>query len=482
MTVLVLPWLYPFADGPTPAVLPWLVTVACAALIAWLKEEGTSLQPSAVAAGWLFAALLSCGIGLLQYLGIGNNLAPWINATPVGEAFANLRQRNQFATLTNMGLACLYWYVLSPPVERFRSGWQMAGVYFLAVLLVSGNAASSSRTGMLELLILAGLAWLWGRRQIEVRRLLMVTLASYSAAIVCLPLLIGWSPVGHGMLERISNDEVACTSRLALWRNVLHLISLRPWQGWGWGELDYAHFMTLYEGPRFCEILGNAHNLPLHLAVELGLPVAVLVCSAIVWLVWRAKPWQERDPTRQLAWGVLALIALHSMLEYPLWYGPFQMAVVLCLGLLWRPSSTASKLTATSGGTQVLRAGALLVLLGVVYAAWDYRRISQIYLAPEQRAAAYRGQTLEKIQGSWLFRDQVRFAQLSLTPVTPQNALQLNALAHELLHFSPEARVVEKLIESALLLGRDDEAQAFMLRYQAAYPQAYAQWADGRRP
>lgn len=483
VALLVLPWVYPFASGPSPAVLPWLITVACVALVAWLKEDRVALQARTVAAGWLLAALLSSVVGLLQYSGMGSALVPWINVAGAGEAIANLRQRNHFATLTNIGQLCLLWCLATTWRNRERALVPAVLLYVAAAVLAWGNAASSSRTGLLALLVLSVLALLWSSgKQAPTRRLLWTMLVSYGLATVCLPLLLGWSPFGHGMLERIGNDEAACTNRRALWRNVLHLISLRPWQGWGWGELDYAHFMTLYEGPRFCEILGNAHNLPLHLAVELGVPVAMLVCSAIAWLVWRAKPWQERDPTRQLAWGVLALIALHSMLEYPLWYGPFQMAVGLCFGLLWRPSPTASKLTATSGGTQVLRVGALLALLGVAYAAWDYRRVSQIYLAPEQRAAAYRDHTLEKIQDSWLFRDQVRFAQLSLTPVTPQNALRLNALAHELLHFSPEARVVEKLIESALLLGRDDEAQAFMRRYQAAYPQAYAQWADGRRP
>ena len=28
--------------------------------------------------------------------------------------------------------------------------------------------------------------------------------------------------------------------------------------------MDYAHFVTLYPGERFCDILDNAHNLPLH--------------------------------------------------------------------------------------------------------------------------------------------------------------------------------------------------------------------------
>lgn len=461
--------------------MPWLVTLACTGWIALLYEKSLPIPPHAVARTWLLAAAISSGAGLLQYLGLGNSGSPWVNATEMGEAFANLRQRNHFATLTNMGLACLYWYITPSPAGQLRSGWQAVGVYFFAVLLAWGNAASSSRTGMLELLVLCGLAWLWGGwLQPQVRRLLTLALASYGLATVCLPLLVGWDPFGHGMLERIRHEDVTCGSRLILWRNVMHLISLLPWQGWGWGELDYAHFMTLYNGPRFCEILGNAHNLPLHLAVELGLPVAVLVCGAMVWLVGRAKPWRETDPTRQLAWGVLALIAVHSMLEYPLWYGPFQMAAGLSLWLLWRRPQAVPSPRMSAVLAHGLRAVAVALLLAVSYAAWDYHRVSQIYLAPEQRMAAYREGTLEKIRDSWLFRDQVRFAELTLTPLTPQNAQQLNAMAHKLLHFSPEARVVEKLIESALLLGRDDEARAFMQRYRAAYPQAYAQWVKAR--
>lgn len=100
--------------------------------------------------------------------------------------------------------------------------------------------------------------------------------------------------------------------------------------------MDYAHYMTLFPGERFCVLLDNAHNLPLHLAVELGVPVAALLCFAVLAWVWKARPWSETDPARQLAWGILALVGLHSMLEFPLWYGPFQIVTLWALALLWR--------------------------------------------------------------------------------------------------------------------------------------------------
>jgi len=37
--------------------------------------------------------------------------------------------------------------------------------------------------------------------------------------------------------------------------------------------------------------------------------------------------------------------------------------------------------------------------------------------------------------------------------------------------------VVQKLIESAVLLGRDDDARYYLTRFRAAFPEAYARWA-----
>ncbi len=326
-------------------------------------------------------------------------------------------------------------------------------------------------------------------------RILAVAGLTYSAALLGLPILAGLDPGASGLLARLQESGQGCASRLTLWSNILHLIGEKPWLGWGWGELDHAHFTTLYPGSRFCDILDNAHNLPLHLAVELGVPAAGLLCGLGAWLVWRARPWAQNDPTKHLAWAVLALILLHSLLEYPLWYGPFQVATALCLWLLSSPGASAQRgdmmreqwhhppatgLRPSTTGVAVIGT-ALLTIAGLAYAAWDYHRISQIYLPVKSRSPAYREDTLEKIQASWLFRNQVRFANLTTTELTPQNAAQVNAMAHELLHFSPEGRVVEKLIESAVMLGRDEEALAYSARYRAAFPAEYKLWTEANR-
>ena len=432
----------------------------------------------AIAWAWLSAGLLSSVIGLCQYFGAADSFSPWMNQTEMGEAFANLRQRNQFATLINMSLAALLWLGAT---GRFigRGQWLALAA---AGLLAAGNAASSSRTGLLQIGLLCLMVWVWpGWRQPAVRRVLLTAVAAYALATLTLPWLAGLDPSAHGMFARLRTGDQICSSRLTLWSNVLHLIGQRPWLGWGWGELDYAHYMTFYDGPRFCDILDNAHNLPLHLAVELGIPVALAVCGGFVWWVFRQRPWRETDPTRQMAWGVLAVILLHSMLEYPLWYGPFQMAFGLSLGLLWgsrKVQASPLEYQPEESSTSTFQALAATILIAFAgYASWDYHRISQIYLATEARDAAYRDDTMDKIRGSWLFRNQVRFAELTITPLTRDNAQWTFDTARALLHYSPEPHIIEKVIESAVMLGRDDEALLHLARYRAAFPVDHARWA-----
>ncbi|MEO8020988.1 Wzy polymerase domain-containing protein [Polaromonas sp.] len=491
---LTLPWLNPFAPGPLPAAIPLLFSWAC--IVALFVVSGrrsfgvpTGRLVAVSTLAWLSAGLLSSVMGLWQYLGAGDSFLPWMNQAKLGEAFANLRQRNQFASLTSVALVALLWMPVNftrnaDAARQFDSKHPWV-VQLAAGLLAAGNAASSSRTGLLQLFLICALCWIWGGwRQPFARRVLLAAILAYVLAALVLPWLGGLDLMGHGMVARLRAGDMVCASRLTLWSNILTLIAEKPWLGWGWGELDYAHYMTLFfPGERFCDILDNAHNLPLHLAVELGIPVALAVCAALGWIVWRTKPWRETDPVRQMAWGVLAVIMLHSMLEYPLWYGPFQMAAGLCVWMLWdTPRARTDGSHERSLVAPVLRlALASALLAAIAYAVWDYHRISQIYRSPEVRDRAYRGDTMQKIRGSWLFRNQVRFAELTTTPLKRDNARWTFDTATGLLHFSPEPRVIEKVIESAVMLGRDDEALLHLVRYRAAFPEDYEKWRHANR-
>jgi hypothetical protein len=428
----------------------------------------------------LIAGVLSSAIGLCQYFGVADLFAPFMSAAGLGEAYGNLRQRNQLATVTNIGVASLFWALvrhwrrLAPNAS---GAWPLTALGALG-LLVAANAATSSRIGLVQLLALLFLAAFWNspqRKKLTATAGLAVLLYCISAAL--LPFLLNhfWGVAGANAFTRLVNQE-GCSSRRVLWSNVMQLVAEQPWTGWGWGNLDYAHYATLYDGERFCDILDNAHNLVLHLAVELGLPLAALITTGMLLLIVKAAPWRATRPRHQLAWSILTLIALHSMVEYPLWYGPFQIASALCVVLLL-PSRVLRAMRRLKGADPLRRMAAGTAVAVLAYAGWDYGRVSQIYLPPEERSANYREDTLLKIDDSWLFRNQARFAELTLTPLQAANAAHIAALAKELLHYSPEPRVIEKAIESAAMLGRTDEAVWHAQRYRAAFPKEYAQWA-----
>ena len=538
---LVSPWLNPFATSPSTAVIPLLLSwmmAACAmlalsedacspsqisraeqitgwiwlvalvallcsvppvidhaltfGLIAALVAIGLMVavgrriaQPGSglwtyLALAWWMAAVINSALGILQYLDLAHALAPWVNQPFKGDAFGNLRQRNQFASLTSIGWVALWCLVakgqdtwMKKPICRWAAGLSLA-------LLCAAAACSMSRTGALQWMLLPGLSLLWLNRQRKAGQQMSAHLWRLSVAAplgvllasVLMPVLALWvtGEWGASLVLRVAGQAQSyamCASRHVLWSNALDMIAQHPWLGWGWAETDFAHFMTRYPGERFCDMLDNAHDLPLHLALELGIPFSALTVLAITAWVLRRRPWQELDVERLLAWGVLVVLAVHSLLEYPLWYGPFQLALGVCVGLLWqRPSPTAIQ-TSTPRPANLAMGMACLLFLACLYAAWDFNRVGQIYRAPEVRDLAYRDDPLRHAKASWLFKNQADFAELTMQTVTPDNAQQVYDLASALMHYSPEERVVQRLIDSAQLLGKTEQAEQLRQRLQA---------------
>ncbi len=434
-------------SGLSPETLA-LASALLLVLMAAAMTAGTLESPvfaGSVALSWVSAASVSTAIALIQYFGLAENFAPWVSGSVAGEAFANLRQRNQFASLTVIGMASLFW--LAP---RYLGRWPaLAVMAWLAV----GNAATTSRTGLGQIIALGLLACLWPGPRRARMALWAGGLLAYSLAAIALPWLLEmFSGVAGGRLwDRVAAVD-ACSSRIVLWSNVLHLIAQKPWLGWGWGELDYAHYMTLYDGARFCDILDNAHSLPLHLAVELGLPAALLVCGGLAVGYCGATPWREADPARQMAWAALAVIVPAQPGRISSLVRPVPDCIRLVPGPVVAGGRRSASIDEATPGWQSPR----------------WRRLSwppvstppgttavsaRSTCRPKPAAQEYRDDPLREIRRSWLFRGQARFAELTITPLTRDNAQWTFDTAAQLLHFSPEPRVIEKLIESGGAAG-----------------------------
>jgi O-antigen ligase len=532
-----MPWLNPFASSPSTAVIPLLVSwmmaacallavvelplvkprwtapevVVCAVLLLWLalsllwvpQVVDRALTLGLIASlmcvwlmaavgrraavdepllrwlvvGLIAAAVISAILGILQYVGWARELSPWVNQPLKGDAFANLRQRNQFASLTSIGLvAVLGWVAAQSKTHNMsRSAWTLAWV--LINVLAAGVACTVSRTGAMQWALVGVLMAAWGWRSAKhdeafSKGLIWLALAS-PVLVAVWSVLMPWAALqttgewGASMILRVTGqaqDYAACGGRRVLWANVLALISQHPWLGWGWGETDYAHFMTGYSSLRFCDMLDNAHDFPLHLALEFGLPFALAVMAVFgVWIL-RRTPWREQQAWRVMAWCLLLVLGLHSLLEYPLWYGPFQMTLGLAIGLLWAPHNAQTDVDAYTERQEGPMLVAALLFIGCLYAAWDFNRVGQIYRQAASRDAAYKDNPLHHAKQSWLFKNQADFAEVTTQTVTADNAAELYPQALRLMHYSPEARVVQRVIDSGKLLGHDAHAQALSER------------------
>src|SRR5207249_11581336 len=127
----------------------------------------------------------------------------------------------------------------------------------------------------------------------------------------------------------------------------------------------------------------HSHNLFLQLLAETG--IAGLSCVAIPLVSWFWRmPWRSLTPDRCWMIGVLAVIGLHSMVEFPLWHANFLGMFALLFG-------AASPGGAAVAPTRLRRALVLVVVLAgglTARGVWsDYVSFESWYLAVETKLA-----------------------------------------------------------------------------------------------
>lgn len=470
-------WLWPVTHGPLPQFWPNWVAWVCAVAIVFVLKESPCRTPSVIA-GWLVAAAVSAVLAVLQYLDLGHWLSSVMAAADPGHGYANTRQSNHLASLLAVGMAVLVWCR--------QTGRLVPHSWWLGLLLATGLATTASRGGALQMLVVCGLGLYWSR---NAPRKIVGWLASlvvtYIAATSALPWLL---QTFHGLEgERNFLDrwavENTCSSRKILWSNVLDIIQRKPWTGWGWGNLGFASYDTLHDGMRFCTYFTNAHNLPLHLAAEFGIPIAILFSVSLCTYALYLRPWNLTEPTPQLATGILMVLGLHSLLEFPLWFGNFQSMLGFLIWICWSGRHAIKNLPPgpISLSTRNRNIIGFFLSLYLIVLAWDYTRISQLYLPYAERLGAYKNDTVEKVKSSIFHKDQVIFALVVATDPDSSNAEVLLNGALQALHISPEPRIIERVIVSASILGRQDLVDYHTLRYQANWPTEYRKWLSSQK-
>ena len=368
--------------------------------------------------GWVVAGVLNAAIGALQVFAPGFPDGQWIARSGLaGRAVGNMRQPNHLSSL-------LLWAAIAlvPLLElgRLRRGLGRG----LFVLMCFAVVLTASRTGVLGI----GLLALWGlldrRLSRPTRALLLLAPLFYALAWAGLAAWAEMSRHAFGGETRLAEADLS-GSRFGIWANTLELIRRQPWTGVGFGEFNLAWSLTPFPG-RPTAFFDHTHNLPLQLAVELGLPLAALVLALLVAALWRAWRLASRQAdaaaavTQRSAWMMLLLIALHSQLEYPLWYAYFLLPTAWLFGYaLGRPAAepAAPAVAATGRPARALFVGGVLLVIGSALALVDYIRVALIFAPPRD------GSTLEQriAEGrrSWLFAHHAAYAAATVDDAVP---------------------------------------------------------------
>lgn len=346
---------------------------------------------AAFAWAWVACGVLNIAIALVQVFAPAVPDGNWLAASGIpGRAVGNLRQPNHLSSL-------LLWHCIAVlallELGRLRRAW--AGV--LLALGVFAVVLTASRTGLVSVLLLAGWGLLDRRLSRSGRVLLVAAPLVYALSWVAMAQWAELTQHAFGGAQRLAEADVG-GSRVAVWRDTLTLIAQQPWAGVGFGEFNLAWTLTpLPQRP--VAFFDHTHNLPLQLAVELGLPLAAGVMALLLWALWLGLRAAWRTPgslgtAQRCAMLMVLMIGLHSLLEYPLWYSYFLLPAAWAWGYALQaapaaPAQAALPITAPAPqpaavpslgpAWRPLMAAAAVVVAGAVFSVADYLRVAAIF-------------------------------------------------------------------------------------------------------
>ncbi len=453
---------------------------------AWLRDcFGLARMAQVLAIFLLIGAELNAAIGVLQHFRWHTPFDSVVVAKVSSSVYGNLAQPNHFANYLALGLASL---------GLLHMQHRLKGRYatLLAVPLLLGMTLSGSRSSWLYLLMMAALAARWGWRDAAQRPMLrycLLLLAGFGAMhlLVQLPFMAG-AGGSIDTMQRLFGEDANGSIRLYLWRESWLVFAQSPWLGVGFGQFAWHHLQLLpmLQQDNIQGLYNNAHNLVFQLAAETGSAgLLVLFASLGLWLYGLRRA--PRDATHWWGHAALGVLAIHSLLEYPLWYTYFVAVAAILLGAL---DETRYRLELRSVGRLSVAAMLLLGLLTLLQLRTSYQQLEQV-LSLRPAAATSAGQAspadeggfgrvrdgLMEVHGGSLLSPYAELFLSSMIEVSEERKRDKLELNTRVMRFAPVGHVVYR---QALLLALNDmsrQAEAVLEQALWSYP---GEWPAAR--
>ncbi|MEK6662937.1 MAG: Wzy polymerase domain-containing protein [Pseudomonadota bacterium] len=452
-------------------------------LMLWLgnqlgRELGLARMATVLAWALLVGAALSAALGLIQHFGLPTPLSSVINQKMGGAVMANLGQPNHLANYLALGLASTMYLSGDGKLNR----WVALG---FGALLLFVLALTGSRSSWLYLGAFAVLAWVWGRRSSAGPAMLKAALGMLLAFAVMqwlahLPLMQGATGTitsAERLFELASGVDV----RLGLWREALQIWLAHPFVGAGFGQFAWQHFMlssesaiaqapaALLPSPLAGAMYNHSHNLLAQIGAEFGgVGLLLLLAGAGYWLAGCV-----RQPATKAGWwvvAVLAVLTIHSLLEYPLWYAPFLGIAAILIG-----AADTHTLRLQLSGLMRAAFGLMLVLgwISLVGIADSYSQLEGLFRARQAPPSVQEiERVLQHVRHESMLTPYSDFAYAAgITPNRAQTEDQ-QLLNSAVMRFAPTQEVVYRQAMLLALQGSAAEAQVMLKRALAVYPGA----------
>ncbi len=435
---------------------------------------GLAEMAPALAIFLLIGAELSALAGVLQHYRWETPLSPVIVMKVSASVFGNLAQPNHFANYIALGLVSLGLLL--------QQRWLKAGyAAVLAAPLLFVMTLSGSRSSWLYLLMMAGLAWWWARRDAAQRPLLrysLLLIAGFGVMhlIVQLPFMAG-AESNIDTVQRLFGEDASGSIRLYLWREAGLMFMQSPWLGVGFGQFAWQHFqlLPLLQQGNITGLYNNAHNLVFQLAAETGIAGLLALSGPLgIWL------YGLRRATQSAAhwWGhaVLGVLAIHSLLEYPLWYAYFVAVAAFLLGAL---DETRYRLELRNAGRMSVAAVLLMGLMTLAQLRSGYHELERT-LAIRPASAADSSAFDRTWRGLVAVHEGSRlspYAELfmsSLIDVSGGRIKEKLELNSRVMHFAPIGAVVYRQVLLLAQAGQQEQAQALLEQAIWSYPGDFA--------
>lgn len=272
-------------------------------------------------------------------------LPKWAYFGDVTSTFVN---RNAYGAYAGLGMVCCLGLILAAlrrrqrshprqPYERMETFLFRIVPAFLGLMLTgtalllshSRGAFVATCLGLVALILAAGLSRMIGLRALTVSGAILAITAAGMVAVH-----------GEGTLGRIAEVSTIATSeesRPHLYRLTVDAIVDAPWTGYGMGTF-LPTFRIYRDAGLSAELVWDyAHNVYLEAAMDLGVPIAVLLFSAmaiIVGVCVRGLFQRRRDhifPATAIAAAIL--LGSHSLLDFSAQMPAVAMTFALLLGV-----------------------------------------------------------------------------------------------------------------------------------------------------